>query len=117
MRGVNDRNFLNAWHILQRATCPSATQMTWTVGDVAWQKERHSFSGGSYSVSLEIHLLRRAVRAPNAWQLMMVLEYWWDGKHEMIKNSTWGRVLDGNPKAVLAWLREQEQGHGRAAAS
>jgi hypothetical protein len=117
MRGVNDRNFLNAWHILQRATCPSATQMTWNVGDVAWQKERHSFSGGSYSVSLEIHLLRCGTRGANAWQLMMVLEYWWDGEHEMIKNSTWGRVLDGNPKAVLAWLREQEQGPGRAAAS
>jgi hypothetical protein len=116
MRGVNDRNFFNAWHILQRATCPGATEMNWNVGDVAWQKERHSFSGGRYSVSLEIHLLRRAGRAPQAWQLMVVIEYWWNGEHEMIKNSTWGRVLSGNAKSVLAWLRAQEPGQGGAAA-
>jgi len=108
MRGVNDRSFFNAWHILERATCPSAAHTAWNVGDVAWQKERHSFSGGSYAISLDVHLLRRAARGANAWQLMVVIEYWWDSEREVIRNSTWARVLNGNPKAVLSWLRQQE---------
>ena len=60
MRGVNDRNFLNAWRLVQRATCPDAERTTWRVGDVEWGKERISFAGTSYRVSLEVHLLRLA---------------------------------------------------------
>jgi hypothetical protein len=108
MRGVNDRNFLNAWHILRRATCPDATAARWTVGDVEWQKERHSFSGPAYSVSFEVHLLRRAARGAAGWHLMVVTEYWWDGTQALIRNATWARVLGGNPKSVMAWLRERD---------
>jgi hypothetical protein len=113
MRGVNDRNFINTWQLLYRKSCPSATHTLWQVGDVEWRKDRHSFFGSSYAVSNEVHTLRRSGRNVK-WLLMIVIENWWDGEHDPIKTTTWARVLDGDPKVVLTWMREHEK-HGEAA--
>jgi hypothetical protein len=113
MRGVNDPNFFNAWQILYRETCPSATHSRWQAADVEWCKDRHSFFGGSYAVSNEVHILRRA--APSGgWVLMVVIENWWDGEHESIKTTTWARAIEGNAKDIVAWMRERERNSARA---
>jgi len=109
MRGVNDRNFLNQWQILYRATCPTAAQTHWRVGEVDWRKDRHSFSGADYTVTLEVHHLRCAPRASTPWALMVVTEHWWDGNGEPLKSASWARAINGNPKAITSWLRAQEQ--------
>ena len=102
MRSVNDKNFLNAFQLLYRATNRSGAAR-WKVGEVEWRRERHSFSGSDYAVSLEVHCLGGA-----GWTLMVFAEHWWDGGQNLLKTQTWARVLDGNPKAVLAWMRAQE---------
>lgn len=107
MRGVNDRNFFNFWQILYRATCPSATGTHWRIGDVGWRKERLSFSGTDYAVTLEIHHLRSSAGAP--WTLMVAMEHWWDEKGEPLKATNWARVIRGNPKTIIAWLQRQEK--------
>lgn len=104
MRGVNDRNFLNRWQILHRATCPGLHATSWQVGDVVWRKDRISFAGSACAVTLELHHLERASAR---WTLLVVAEHWWDGKNEPIKATTWARALAGSPKAIVAWLREQ----------
>jgi hypothetical protein len=114
MRGVNDRNFFNAWQLLYRATCPSATHTLWQVDDVEWRKDRHSFFGSAYAVSSEVHTLRRSART-GAWLLMVVIETWWDGQHQSIKATTWARVIDGEAKSVIAWMRGHERAAERAA--
>jgi hypothetical protein len=116
MRGVNDKNFFNSWQILHRATCPAPNQTRWQVDDVEWQRERHSFFASVYSVSIDIHLLRRHARqSVSGWHLMVVIENWWGGSNDAIKTTNWARVLDGNPKSVVSWLRGQERIPGRAA--
>jgi hypothetical protein len=114
MRGVNDRNFLNIWQLLYRQSCPSTSHTLWQVGDVEWRKDRHSYFGSSYALTDEVHLLRRGGR-DGRWLLMIVIENWWDGTHEPIKTSTWARVLEGDAKAVVAWMRENERRGERAA--
>jgi len=109
MRGVNDRNFFNFWQILYRATCPRPGQTRWRVGDVDWRKERHSFAGADYAVTLEVHHLRCAPRSGPAWALMVVTEHWWDGGEEPLKATNWARVISGNPKAITSWLRSQDK--------
>jgi hypothetical protein len=108
MRGVNDRNFFNTWQLLYRKTCPSATHALWQTGDVEWRKDRHSFFGSSYAMSHEVHTLRRSGRS-GGWLLMVVIENWWDGEHEAIKTTTWARVIEGDAKAVVAWMREHQR--------
>lgn len=109
MRGVNDRNFFNYWQILYRATCPSPSQTHWRVGDVDWRKERHSFSGVDYAVTLEVHHLRRVARDSESWTLMVAMEHWWDGNGESLKDTSWARVINGNPRTIVSWLHRQEK--------
>jgi hypothetical protein len=114
MRGVNNRNFFNSWQILYRATCPGASEARWRVDDVEWRKDRHSFFGSAYAISLEVHLLSRAARGGAGWVLMVVVENWWSDKHDALKTSTWARVVEGTQKAVVAWMREREHSRDRA---
>lgn len=109
MRGVNDRNFFNFWQILYRATCPTPNQTHWHVGEVDWRKERHSFSGVDYAVTLEVHHLRYSAREHASWRLMVAMEHWWDAQGEPLKDTSWARVIAGNPKAIITWLQGQEQ--------
>jgi hypothetical protein len=116
MRGVNDKNFFNTWKILYRATCPSPTQTAWQVADVEWRKQRHSFFSSSYAQSTDVHLLRRGrSQTASAWLLMVVVENWWSGDNVLLKTMTWSRVIEGNPKTVVGWMRAQERIPGRAA--
>jgi hypothetical protein len=109
MRRVNDRNYFNCWQILYRATCPSPNQTHWRVADVDWRKERHSFSGVDYSVIFEVHYLRYVVRDSASWTLMVALEHWWDGNGESVKDTSWARVIKGNPRMIVSWLQQQEK--------
>jgi len=109
MRGVNDRNFFNFWQILYRATCPNAGRAHWRVGDVDWQKDRHSYSGPDYAVTLEIHHLRRTLGEGQSWHLMVIVENWWDGEGDTLKTTTWARVVRGDPGTIIRWLNQQEK--------
>jgi hypothetical protein len=115
MRGVNDRNFMNAWQILYRASCPSPTQALWRVEDVLWRKERHSFFASSYSVSIDVHLLRREPKRGAGWQLMVVVENWWSGGNEIVKTSNWARTVEGNARDVVAWVASRQRPASSAA--
>jgi len=109
MRGVNDRNFFNCWQILYQATCPNMRQTHWAVGDVDWRKDRVSFSGVDYAVTLEVHHLRCAGRDGPSWTLMVAIEHWWDGDGEVLKTTNWSRVIDGNPRSITSWVQRQER--------
>src|SRR5579863_7452079 len=109
MRGVNDRNVFNLWQILYRAACPSATETHWRVGDVDWRKERLSFSGTDYAVTLEVHHLRGTAQGGVPWTLMVALEHWWDKSGAALKTTSWARVISGDAKTIISWLRRQEQ--------
>lgn len=109
MRGVNDRNFFNLWQILYRATCPTPTHAHWRVGDVDWRKDRHSFSGADYSVTLEVHHLRRSAASGTRWSLMVAAEHWWDETGHPLKTMNWARVITGDAVSIITWLKGQEK--------
>ena len=109
MRGVNDRNFLNAWQILYRASCPAGAETEWRVGDVAWLKQRHGFGARDYAFAIEVHRLRRAAGRDRAWTLLVTTEHWWDGAQTLVMSKTWARVPHGSARDIVAWMKEQEQ--------
>ncbi len=108
MRGVNDRKFLIRWQMLHQATCPNPTATGWRVGDVEWRKQRLNLAGGDFTLSLDVHRLSRNPARAGGWVLLVVVEHWWDGGQAVIKSANWARVLEGNAKAVLAWMRERD---------
>ncbi len=105
MRRVNDKDFFNTWQMVYRSTCPSPTETHWKVGDVDWSKSRHSFFGGSYGNSTEVHVLRRSNGRTGSWSLMVVIENWWAGKSDPCRSSIWSKVVAGDAKSVVAWMR------------
>ena len=109
MRGVNDQKFLNRWQALYRATCPSPTAARWQVADVQWRKQRLSLENSDFALSLEVHRLSRNPAGAVGWALLVAVEHWWDADRGSIKSTSWARVLGGNSKAVLAWMRERDE--------
>lgn len=107
MRGVNDKNFFNQWQMLHRSTCPGYEQTHWRVGDVAWKKDRHSFAGSDYSVTLEVHCLHCAPAKGAGWKLLVMVEYWWNDKRESLRSMSWARVIEGNQKSIVSWISRQ----------
>jgi hypothetical protein len=107
MRGVNDKNFFNQWHMLHRSTCPGYEQTRWRVGEVDWKKDRHSFSGSDYSVTLEVHCLHCKPLKGAGWKLLVMVEYWWNDKRESLRSMSWARVVEGNQKSILNWIVRQ----------
>lgn len=108
MRGLNDRSFLNLFQIVHRASCPEPTRGRWRIDDVEWRKDRHTFSGAGYAFSTEVHQVRRAAGGSD-WVLMVVAEYWWDERREVLRSTTWAKALEGNAQAIAAWFRSQEK--------
>jgi hypothetical protein len=110
MRTVSDRNFMNSWHIVHKATNPTQNNHRWHVADVDWQRERHRFAGGGYSFMIEVHRLDCRVAGKTSWSLLVVIEYWWDATNdEVIRSTSWGKRLSGNTQAIGKWMREQER--------
>ena len=110
MRGVNDKNFFNLWQMLFRKTCPGFESTCWRVDDVEWRKDRLSFSGGDYSFAADVHCLTKRSTKVAEWQLLVVIEYWWDRDREILRSTTWARVLSGSQKAIVSWLHRQTRG-------
>ncbi len=109
MRGLNDRSFLNLFQIVHRANCPEPTRGRWRIDDVEWRKDRHTFSGAGYAFSTEVHQIRRPGGDRQGWALMVVAEYWWDERQEVLRSSTWAKALDGNVQVIAAWFRDRER--------
>ena len=74
---------------------------------MAWERERHSFSGSKHGLSIEIVTVTQEGR--RAWRLMIVKEYWWAGaENKPIKSARWAKVVAGQRNDVLNWFRSQE---------
>jgi len=111
MKGVNDKSFLNLWQIVYRATVPSATHDHWRVSEVDWRRQRHHFSGESYSFSIETHTLSCLAKSRSGWSLFVVVENWWDQDHETMRSSVWARSYTGNKRSIIEWFKSQGRAH------
>jgi len=107
MRSVNDKAFLQRWAIILGATKPALDQVSWAVGDVAWTRSRHAFSGPDCSHTVDVHMLER--RGRELWRLLVASEHWWGPGHDPIRSVTWARVLGGDRQAVIRWVREHSE--------
>ena len=74
-----------------------------------WRKQRLSLENGDFALSLEVHRLSRNPAGVGGWVLLVAVEHWWDADRGSIKSISWARVLGGNAKAVLAWMREKDE--------
>jgi hypothetical protein len=107
MKSFASPSFFRLFDLLLSATNPGLKLTCWAYDGVAFERERHSFTGPKHAVTIEIFTLTRAGR--RGWSLMVTKEYWWAGaESRAFKNLRWARPLSGQRGDLLNWLRTQE---------
>jgi len=108
MKGFNDTRFANAFGRLHMAANPGLKSYRWETDGVEWARTRHSHHGPHYTYQCETFVLTRTgAKAP--WVFLYIAETWWDmdGKN-VLRSSSWGKVMKGRKPDVIAWMKTQE---------
>ncbi len=89
----------------------------WTAYGVACTRDRHRFSGQTYSFTMEVVDLRLAMAGHTSWHVVIVTEWWRAGEGDVnIRNTKWLKVLSGKASDVTAWMRRSRALKGDRAA-
>jgi len=108
MKNLAQPSFFRTFDLLLGATMPGLDHSSWTRDGVAWERERHSFTGPKHGLTIEIVTLTRPGR--HGWSIMIVKEYWWVGKEsKAVKSTRWAKPVDGRRDDILNWFRTQER--------
>lgn len=105
MKNLTDASFATAFSLALDATNPGRKRAQWQIGDVEWRRDRLNYGGSTYAFQCEIHTVR--CTGNTAWDLLYVMETWWDEGHKsVVRDNRWGRLLGGRKADVLAWFRK-----------
>jgi len=115
MKTLAQPSFFRAFDLLLSTTNRGLRQARWSHDGVEFERERHSFSGFRYGLTIEIVTLTRAGR--RGWSLVVTKEYWWAGPDsKALKNLRWARPVSGRRNDILDWMRAQDAALDRALA-
>jgi hypothetical protein len=107
MKSLAQPSFFRVFDLLLGSANPGLQLSSWTRDGVAWERERHSFTGPKHGLSIEIVTLTRAGR--HGWSIMIVKEYWWVGKEsKAVKSFRWAKPIEGRRDDIMHWFRAQE---------
>jgi|SRR5580704_1495680 hypothetical protein len=107
MKSLAHPSFFRVFDLLVGATNPGLKLSSWTRDDIAWERERHSFTGPTHGQAIEVFTATRSGR--HGWSLMIVKEYWWVGKEsKAVKAVRWAKPIDGRRSDIMDWFRDQE---------
>lgn len=104
---IGDASFFRIVDRLLVAGTGRVPRTQWSIDGVAWQRERHSYSGATHGFTIEV---TTGVRAePPGWTLRVVKEYWRDGRGESTRDMRWAEVEAGGRAEIVEWLKRQER--------
>jgi hypothetical protein len=107
MKSFASPSFFRLFDLLLSSTNPGLKLSRWSIEGVECERDRHSFSGPKYGITIEIFTLTRPGK--RGWSLMVVKEYWWAGKDmDAMRMPHWAKLNAGQRADVFAWLRRQE---------
>ena len=107
MKSLAQPSFFRVFDLLLGATNPGLKLSSWTHDGVAWERERHGFTGPKHGQTIEIVTLTRPGK--HGFSIMIVKEYWWVGKeNRAVKAVRWAKPIDGERRDILNWFRAQE---------
>jgi hypothetical protein len=107
MKTMARPSFFRVFDLLLGTTNPGLKLSSWTHDGIAWERERHSFTGPKHGQTIEIVTLTRPGK--RGWSVMIVKEYWWVGKESRaVKSVRWAKPIDGQRSDIMNWFRAQE---------
>ncbi len=79
---------------------------SWGAHGVTCTRERHRFSGRTYSFTIEVLDLQLIAGGRPLWHAIIVSERWHAGDADgVIRTAKWLKVLNGKTSDVAAWVR------------
>lgn len=88
------------------APSPGADKPAWTACGVECTRDRHRFSGQSYSFVFEVLHLRFKETTRKGWHLVIVSELWrFEGSRAEPRGTKSLKLLNGKQLDVLSWMR------------
>ena len=113
MKSLAHPSFFRTFDLLLSTSNRGLKLSRWSHDGVAFERERHSFSGPNHGLTIEIVTLTRAGR--RGWCLIVTKEYWWAGPDsKAFKNLRWARPVNGQRRDILEWMRAQDVALGRS---
>jgi hypothetical protein len=107
MKTLSSASFFRVFDLMVGTGNPGLKLDRWTIDDVHFERERHSFSGRTHCFVIELFMLSRP--GHRGWKLIVAKEHWWDGDYKrVIKELHWARPCEGNRRDIMTWLRRQE---------
>ncbi len=107
MKSLARPSFFRVFDLLLGTTNPGLKLPSWTYDGIAWERERHSFTGATHGQTIEIVTVTKPGK--RGWSLMIVKEYWWGGKEsKALKALRWAKPIEGQRSDIMAWFRAQE---------
>jgi hypothetical protein len=107
VKSLAQASFFRVFDLLLGTTNPGLKRLSWTHDGVAWEREKHTFTGSTYSLAIEIVSLTRPGK--RGWRLMIVKEYWWVGKQSRAEKAVrWAKAIEGQRSDIMQWCRAQE---------
>ena len=108
MKSVASPPFFRVFDMLVNSTNHNRTLSQWSIDGVECERDRHSFTGPKYGLTVEVFTLTRPGK--RGWSLIVVKEYWWAGKEkEAMRMPHWAKLNSGERSDVLEWFRGQER--------
>jgi hypothetical protein len=90
---------------------------SWNAYGVTCTRDRHRFSGHTYSFTIDVVDLRLVTAGRTAWHVIIVNEWWRAGAADVnIRNTKWLKVLTGKASDVTTWMRRSRSMKGDRAA-
>src|ERR1700691_1737654 len=107
MKTLAQPSFFRVFDLLLGTTNPGLKLSSWTYEGLAWERERHSFTGATHGQTIEIVTVTKAGK--RGWSVMIVKEYWWAGKEsKALKSLRWAKPIEGQRSDIMNWFRGQE---------
>jgi hypothetical protein len=106
MKSFARPSFFRTFELLLSRGNPGLKRSTWTHCAVEWERHKQSFSGPKLGATIDICMLTKGGK--RGWSMIVIKEYWWT-QDKTLKTSQWAKPLDGSPRVILDWFRDQEE--------
>jgi hypothetical protein len=83
---------------------PALGQRGWKSREAECRLDRHVYLGEHYSIHKNV-LDVSFHKHPAMWRILIVTEFWEDGKGQTIHTSKWLKLIEGKSSDLLKWIQ------------